>query len=512
MVDVTFTHIDETYIRLTTHPEARRMFKQEFSFYPPNYRFHPKYKAGLWDGRISMIGKGGEVLKGLLPDLIQYAESIKCEYEIDDKIFDNVSEFSLSENDVVDFYKRVKASFVPHDSQQRAFVHCVNNGRAIVLAPTSNGKSYVIYGLSRFEAMQGKRTLIIIDRQQLVEQLRTSFDKEYGGGMKVATIYDKIDPNECDVFITTWQSIYENPASWFKPFDCVIGDEVHKFKAESLKKIFSKCGHIATRYGFTATLDNDSKADRQTVIGMFGTPLRVSTTKEDMDKGISSRATIHCITLKYPSKAMKDIKALMNEKLEEKKKRRKGVDQSDLGTIYFSAEYTYLEGLEERNRFIAKLATSLNGNTIIAFRRTKHGKALYEMFKELGVENLHYVDGSTKLEKRLEIAEQIDNSNNAIAILSVGTSGTGLSIKNINNLIIACQIKSSIDVPQLIGRGLRKDAKTGKETVEIYDIGDFVNGNNDNPNVVYKHFLKRLEIYHKEQHNLQFYETTLKLK
>lgn len=503
MADIDIEFVDFSNVKIHAERSIREELKDVFSFFVPNYKFHPKFKAGYWDGRISLINwKDGSMLYGLVPEIVEFCNNRELTYDIDPQILNALSDYQITDDKAIEFYERIGGPFELHDSQLNAFTHCVNNGRSIILAPTSNGKSYIIHGLAAFYAMQKKRVLIIIDRSQLVEQLRENLRDEYGGTLRYVTIYDKIAPSHSNVFITTWQSIYENDDPWFKQFDVIIGDEVHKFKADSLKKLLSKCGHINIRHGFTGTLDNDSKTDRLTLIGMFGSPIRVATTRELIEAGIIARPTIYAIVRKYTNDQKKQIVKTHGTTLTDSKGRTKYI-------FDFPDEYQYLESNDERNDFIAKLESRLNGNTLIAFKREIHGKNIVNSIKQINNDKeIFYVSGKVAVDKRLEYSKQIDTMVDATAVVSTGTFSTGVSIKNINNLIIACQIKSKITVPQLIGRSLR--ITLTKKTSDVYDIGDDISINGK-PNATYTHFLERLEMYASEGFEIKLIEYQVKM-
>lgn len=496
MASINLVHVDQTYIKIVCDQATYLEMKDNFSFMVPNYKYHPKFRSGLWDGSICLIDwKTKRILKGLLPDIVEFAEERSIDLEIDPQILQSVAEFEIDEEKSTQFYQKIGAPYQLHDSQMDGFIHCVNNGRSITLAPTANGKSYIIHGLTSFYALQKRRVLVIVDRSQLVEQLRSDMATEYGGSkiLNYATVYDKnVDINNTDVYLTTWQSCYNNPDSWFKNFDVLFADEVHKFKAASLKQILDKCGHIKIRHGFTATLDNDSKSDRKLLIGMFGTPHRVATTRELIEAGIIARPTVYAILREYSKKDIASIRREFGHETE-----------SGQHVLDFHEEVKFLEENQPRTDFIASLNEKLVGNTLIAFKREVQGNKIFDAVKAVSnaSKNVFLINHRVKLQLRIDHAKQIDLMDDATGVVSVGTFGTGISIKNINNIIIACQIKSRITAPQLIGRGLRLSEK--KSTLDVYDVGDDLTSNGI-PNATLKHFLERLEMYADEGFEIKF--------
>lgn len=75
---------------------------------------------------------------------------------------------------------------------------------------------------------------------------------------------------------------------------------------------------------------------------------------------------------------------------------------------------------------------------------------------------------------------------------------TGVSIKNLHNIIFAINGKSAIRVIQSIGRALR--LHDSKEKATIYDIVDNLSIRK-HQNFAVKHFLERVKVYNEQQFN-----------
>ena len=84
------------------------------------------------------------------------------------------------------------------------------------------------------------------------------------------------------VVISTWQSLYTLPESFFEQFESVFGDECHLFKAKSLTGLMAKLKNAYYRFGTTGTLD-DSKTHKLVIEGLFGPSFRVTSTT-DLDE------------------------------------------------------------------------------------------------------------------------------------------------------------------------------------------------------------------------------------
>ena len=280
------------------------------------------------------------------------------------------------------------------------------------------------------------------------------------------------------VVISTWQSLYKMPKSYFKDFGCVIGDEAHQFKAKSLTGIMTKLHQCKYRFGLTGTLDG-TQTHQLVLEGLFGPIEKVITTKELIDKKTLADLKIKCIILKHPN---------IKEKMD------------------YVEEINYLVSNESRNNFILDLLRHINGNTLCLFYLVeKHGKLLFERMKDDG--NVFFVYGGTETNTREEIRRIVDESKNSTTIASYGTFSTGINIRNINNIVLASPSKSKIRVLQSIGRGLRRSEI--KDSILVYDIADDISYNKRR-NFTLNHFTERLNIYNEEQFNYEISKVKLK--
>ena len=121
-------------------------------------------------------------------------------------------------------------SIKPRDYQVNAVDFAIRKHRALLLSPTASGKSLIIYILVRYYEIllresQNDKILILVPTTSLVEQMYSDF-VDYGWlEAYMQKIYSGHDKNVTKkVVISTWQSIYKFPKSYFEQFGCVIGD------------------------------------------------------------------------------------------------------------------------------------------------------------------------------------------------------------------------------------------------------------------------------------------------
>ena len=475
---------NEVYIKVETEPNIARELSDFFTFEVPGARFMPTYKNRIWDGKIRLFNQmSGEIYFGLVPYIEEFAKRNDISIEYKEGV-QNEGEHRATV--LGGFIRRVSPkskgkTLQIRDYQMDAFTHAVRNNRSLLLSPTASGKSLVIYLLSRW--YESNRVLILVPTTSLVEQMYSDF-LDYGYlEAKMQKIYQGHSREITkEVTISTWQSLYKMPRKFFEQFGCILGDEVHLFKAKSLTNIMNKMHMTQYRHGFTGTLDG-MQTHRLVLEGLFGSVNKVVSTKELMDKKTLAKLNIQCIVLQYPDKDKKFMK-----------------DQS------YQDEVDLLVRDTRRNKFIINLTTHLKGNTLLLFQFVeKHGAVLYDMLKDLD-RKVFYVHGGTDTQTRENIREITEKEKNAIIVASYGTFSTGINIRNLHNIVFASPSKSRIRVLQSIGRGLRRGDK--KSSVVVYDIADDITYLS-RQNFTYRHYLQRINIYETEQLNYKIQKVKL---
>ena len=475
---------DEVYIKVKGEPGIIMEMSEFFTFNVPNAKFTPAFRNKVWDGKIRLLN----AMTGLLyTGLIKYVEEFCKSRNYEIEYLTDFSSENFSVKEAQDFIAKLKPTIRPRDYQIDAFVHAVRERRALLLSPTASGKSFIIYLLVRYYA---SKTLIIVPTTSLVSQLSSDFaDYGFDSDNYVHRVFAGQDKGTTKpITITTWQSIYKLPQSFFSEFDVVIGDEAHLFKAKSLTSILTKLPSTRYRFGFTGTLDG-TQTNRLVLEGLFGPVRKVITTAELIEKKHVADLQIKAIVLSYPEEARKMIA-------------RSGDYQSEMD---------YLVRLEARNKFIRNLSLSLEGNTLLLFQFVeKHGKELYAKIKEeAGDRKVFYVAGKVEGEEREEIRKIVENESNAVIVASYGTFSTGVNIKNLHNVIFSSPSKSRIRNLQSIGRGLRKSDT--KSAATLYDIADDLSYKSKK-NFTILHFMERMKIYAEEKFKYKLYNVKIKVK
>ena len=465
---------NEVYLNIKTEPNYARELSDFFTFEVPGARFMPSYRNKYWDGKIRLFNQmNGEVYVGLLPYIEEFAKRNELDIEYKEGVKD---EGEHRTSILGGFVRRVSPkskgkTLQIRNYQMDAFTHAVRNNRSLLLSPTASGKSLIIYLLSRW--YESERVLILVPTTSLVEQMYSDFI-DYGYlEAKMQKIYQGHSREITkEVTISTWQSLYKMPKKFFEQFGCILGDEVHLFKAKSLTGIMNKLHLCKYRHGFTGTLDG-TQTHRLVLEGLFGSVNKVTTTKDLMDNKTLAKLKIKCLVLQYPDADCKFMK-----------------DQN------YQDEVDLIVRDERRNKFIVDLTTHLKGNTLLLFQFVeKHGSVLYDMLKDLD-RKVFYVHGGTDAQTRENIREITEKEKSAIIVASYGTFSTGINIRNLHNVIFSSPSKSRIRVLQSVGRGLRKGSE--KSTATLYDIADDFTWKS-RQNFTLRHFMERINIYNEEE-------------
>jgi len=466
--------VNEVYLKVVSEqPSVVQELSDHLTFMVPGAKFSPAYKNKFWDGKIRLLNSlTGVTYAGLVKEISEFANARNYDIQIDPELQPG----ELLSSDEVNNYISHLSTKEARDYQRHAFNIAITSNRAIFLSPTASGKSLIIYLIACYylSILRKQRVLVIVPTVSLVLQMKKDFEEYAGKSLDIHSITAGVDKvTTSPVVISTWQSIYKMPKDWFKQFGCVIGDEVHLFKATSLKSIMEKLIDCKYRFGFTGTLDG-SLTNKVTLEGLFGPVKQVTTSAELMDQGHIANLKIKAIILQYPSEARMIARKFS-----------------------YQDEMDFLVRNEKRNKFIRNLSLSLDGNSLVLFQYVeKHGQILFDMVSNKDPKRkIFFVHGGVEGDDREKIRGIVENETNAIIVASYGTFSTGINIRNLHNVVLASPSKSRVRILQSIGRGLRIGDE--KDTMTLYDLADDLKYKTQT-NYTLQHFMERINIYNEQ--------------
>lgn len=493
---ITLSKLNESYLRVDCDISILHELKDHFTFDVPGAKYTPKYKMGVWDGKISLMNIVKRTIPGGMFHLVkEFADARDYDVTVSQSNYGLPTDYhNLLPEDLASYVKsldlRSKGEVLQvRDYQYFAIYKSLKDMRKTLISSTGSGKSLLIYCIVRYLLENDMKVLLVVPTTSLVLQMFNDFaDYSSANGWSTEDNVHKIMAGENKrsskpVFISTWQSLSAKgkdgglPSEYFQQFDAVIVDETHQAGAKELQGILDKCTEAKWRIGTTGSL-NDNKINHLQIQGMLGPILKVSSTKELQQKGHLAEINIKCVTFDY----RKDTKAAVMKSKD------------------YHTEVHFIVTHQTRNKFIVNLANDLEGNTLVLYNFVeKHGDELDKLFKEKIHEDrkYFYLHGGVDAEERDEIRPIVESSKNAIILASFGVFSTGVNIKRIHNIILASPTKSIVRVLQSIGRGLRMG--DGKDCLNLFDLSDNLSNSSNKKNITYDHFIERLKIYAEQQ-------------
>ena len=414
---ITLYHQDATKVKIDAELHIYQGLYDHFGYKMPNARFIPSVKAKIWDGVVRLFSIQTRTLPvGLIPRLEKYAEALEIDVDFskytdisenNEVTLEQVKEFA----DSLDIHSGGK-KIEPRDYQIHTVYEAIKRGRMVAIAPTSAGKSLILYiFINWFREKVENKILLIVPSTQLVLQMLGDFKDYHNGNLSIDNPEDychiimggkeKFDDSK-KVFISTWQSLQNitkgkdklYTLSYFNGFDVAICDETHLAKSTQITNILNSCINAHIRLGVTGTLDGTDTTQLQ-LEGLFGPVHHVITTKELMDSGAVSTLDIKCVTLTYPDEIRKNATKLT-----------------------YQEEIDYITKYPARTKFITNLATSLKTNTLILVNFVEHGQQLYDSIKlKVGdSRQVFFIHGQVEAEDREKMRKITDTTKNGITL------------------------------------------------------------------------------------------------
>ncbi len=476
------------------------------------HKFLIPVKLGIWDGMIDFFNNG-QINLGLWKELVKAMKEIGSHLEIENKqdfpidrtiTLESVQDFCnefFKDHYIEKEGKLIK--FEPRDYQVDTAFRILKNKFVLASVATSGGKTLIMsivmfYILKNID--EHAKFLVIVPSITLVTQtydefidFNTAFGKQQPKtDLRIEEVmsdkprrHSKENPN---VYIGCYQSLEKWDPEFFKQFTCVVVDEAHQGKIKSILTILEHTmGSAQYRYGVSGTFPEDTSCEILSIQSVMGPKVTDISAKKLIEEGSISPLEIKVMYLNHDDKSFDVILRTV------RKNPNRAIEA-------YQAEKEYIQKSTRRKEFIKKIISRCSKNTLILFNSIEYGKSLYEECqKEQLDKEFFYIDGQISSKERNDIKRILEEDSDKVRILfgTFGTLSTGVSIKNLHNIMFIESFKSPQRILQSIGRGLR--LHVNKSVANILDLVDhFID---ENPrNSYYKHGEERIKLYKQQQY------------
>ena len=492
MVEVKVKKLNESYSLITTDIQTRKNIIEYLKVEDPKSHFNKLVKLGIKDKYIYFT-------KFVNDDLLIYSGLRHALKNFGIQPIDESN--NVTDTEINNFLSSLKFPFQPHDYQLNNIKLALTNNKMLFKACTGSGKSLTISVILEFFRQKNYKGILVVPNINLLTQFKSDIES-YGFNdlnNQIQLLGNKHQSNfDTCLTITTWQSMQKEMPNLKKlNFDYIIVDECHRASADILRDIVLKSSDTKIKLGFTGTLPDDDPVALMTLLGLFGKPSTIITSKELIDRGLATPVKIKTIFLNYPYKDKTEFNS---------------ISRADSDTNY-SKQLEFIKKYQPRQEIISNLLVKLkqsDQNTLALFQHTEHGKEIFtrvmnKLYPDITIDDSMIVGkDSFEFQKKYKVlfmnGEQsgtvrelqrnfLEQENGVILIANYSVASTGINIKNLHNLVFVSPLKSFTTISQSLGRLMRKH--NNKKQSVIYDIVDDF-GIRVHGGVFYKQYKHRL--------------------
>ena len=331
------------------------------------------------------------------------------------------------------------------DRQQSALDALVPHHLGVLVAPPGSGKTVIACGVIAHRRLP---TLIVVDRQPLVEQWRERLGEHLGMTTKeIGQLGGGRNKAKGAIDIAMAQSLArrDDLGEIAKVYGLVVVDECHHVPAVTFERVVRE---MPVRYW----------------LGLTATPYR----RDHLEKLI----TMYCGAERYRMTPDHDEHLRVERVLVT---HTTGHEQSGDEELGIQGVFRALVEDEERSRQICgdiAAAIEVGRNCLVLTQWTEHLEALTAELQGLGIEAIVMRGGMGKKARASASAEmEAQASAGGLALLATGSFlGEGFDLPQLDTLFLAFPLAFKGRIVQYVGRVLRPTP--GKSRVEVHDYVD----------------------------------------
>lgn len=483
---VTIVVKDEVNIRLLGLTQTHIDYLIDHTkIFIPSARHTALYKLKQWDGKESNIDDKGNTFLFMLPKILDLLELLGYTFKIEDKRKDIIFHAQPIDNLLLIDYG-IDLRYYQVDAIN-SVIECK---QGIISVPTSGGKTLITAALCKL--YDGKyKTLTIVPSEYLVNQTYKDVSRV---DINVAKISAKVTGKKreaawkADHLIITWQTL-KNNKNKVRDRGIFLYDESHICGDVMFDVMGNYLNNSHIRIGMTGTTVDEKFKREKINCHLGGDILYHIDPKELMDGDYISTVDIRMVPLKH----IIDLPKLEGS--------TEGLDWDD--------EDNYLNNNKKRINKIVEMIEDMRANMDGNFLILSNAMLGKKLSKELGTD---FIDKDVDTDIRTKYFEKYDTIKDYTLNATFGTVGTGVSVDNIQYVILIDVGKNKQRVIQAIGRGLRKDdVENHLGVFDFYSelIREHVNSNGDTIQNVYNfgggtHLKQRCKIYRDHEYPYDF--------
>jgi DNA repair protein RadD len=320
----------------------------------------------------------------------------------------------------------------------------------LYVLPTGGGKTVIFNYLSAQTSSKGKRSKILVHRQELLKQTVSKLEKD---GLNVGVIAANKKPNPfASIQVASVQTLIRRMNKLNMSYDVVIIDEAHHVGAKTWDTIIQELRFVNPNIiilGFTATpIRTDGKGLGVGAGGIFETIVLGPTIKELINMGFLVKPVV------FGSQTRVD-----------KAKLKRGSD----GDYTDKSIEAAMNSKQITGSAVAQYTKLCPGVPCVVFCATvKHAKDVASEFEAAGY-RATYVDGELDDDERADRLDGLGNGKYQV-VTSCNLISEGTDIPAIECAILLRITQSEALYLQMVGRALRLNGD--KQMAYILDHGD----------------------------------------
>jgi superfamily II DNA or RNA helicase len=412
-----------------------------------------------WDGFKKLLTPTLQFPSGLVERVKDFYHTAGKDIEVIDK---RIAKSPGKPRDILTNLKKIGKEPYPYQTEILDVIDKYDRG--IIKVATGGGKSLIA---ALIAAKLGKKTIIYVIGKDLLYQFHEFFSQCFdepigiiGDGqcqihdINIASIWTVgqaigmkkneilLDSDDDEKLIN--KTKYADILKMMKEAKVSIIDECHMSACETIQQIFKQSA-TEYLYGLSGSPWRDDGADLliESILGKYIVNIPASRL---IREGYLAQPFIKFrVTPPYPYELEKNYQSIYKNYVVENDVRN--------GLVLDAAKTLVKKGYQ----------------TLVLFSSIKHGKILYELFKEHM--NCAILDGSNDKDEREKVKKDL-MAHKIDCVLASRIFDIGVDIPSLSGLVIACGGKSTVKALQRVGRVIRK--YPGKKFAVIVDFADQV--------------------------------------